>query len=174
MLITKKHLLTMFTMAGILVAASSVNAASIVNGDLLLGFRVTGGTGAGTDLIVRAGASGAAGIGNAVTFRDATTTIATVVDVGAEAHGDHVTCARSHHGLPGNAPEVEHGEPSTGEREQHTAHDAHFGTLRKRLFLLGIELADALFEARETFEGGDLFVSVHGAHGRGETSRPEG
>jgi hypothetical protein len=52
--------------------------------------------------------------------------------------------------------------------------DAHFGTLRKRLFLLGIELADALFEARETFEGGDLFVSVHGAHGRGETSRPEG
>jgi hypothetical protein len=84
MLITKKHLLTMFTMAGILVAASSVNAASIVNGDLLLGFRVTGGTGAGTDLIVRAGASGAAGIGNAVTFRDATTNIATVVDVGAE------------------------------------------------------------------------------------------
>lgn len=84
MLITKKHLLTMFTMAGILVAASSVKAASIVNGDLLLGFRVTGGTGAGTDLIVRAGSSGAAGIGNAVTFRDATSNIATVVDVGAE------------------------------------------------------------------------------------------
>ena len=84
MLITKKHLLTMFTMAGILVAASSVNAASIVNGDLLLGFRVTGGTGAGTDLIVRAGPSGTAGIGNAVTFRDASTNIASVVDVGAE------------------------------------------------------------------------------------------
>ena len=84
MLITKKHLLTMFTMAGILVAASSVNAASIVNGDLLLGFRVTGGTGAGTDLIVRAGPSGTAGIGNAVTFRDASANIATVVDVGAE------------------------------------------------------------------------------------------
>ena len=70
MLITKKHLLTMFAMAGILVAASSVNAASIVNGDLLLGFRVTGGTGSGTDLIVRAGAS-VSGSGNAVTFRDA-------------------------------------------------------------------------------------------------------
>lgn len=84
MLITNKYLLTMLAVAGIFGAASSVKAASIVNGDLLLGFRVTGGTGAGTDLIVRAGSSGAAGIGNAVTFRDATANIANVVDVGAE------------------------------------------------------------------------------------------
>lgn len=84
MFITKKHLLTMLAVAGIFGAASSVKAASIVNGDLLLGFRVTGGTGAGQDLIVRAGPSGAAGIGNAVTFRDATADIANVVDVGAE------------------------------------------------------------------------------------------
>jgi hypothetical protein len=84
MFITNKYLLTMLAVAGIIGAASSVKAATVVNGDLLLGFRVTGGTGAGTDLIVRAGPSGAAGIGNAVTFRDATADIANVVDVGAE------------------------------------------------------------------------------------------
>jgi hypothetical protein len=72
----------MFTMAGIL-GASSASAATSIAGDLFLGFRVSGGTGAGTDLVVRAGAAGPAG-GNAINFRDAVANIANVVDVNAE------------------------------------------------------------------------------------------
>jgi hypothetical protein len=80
-------LLTMLAVAGIYsVAASSANAATLTLGDLILGFRVsTAATqGFGTDLLVRAGATGATGIGNAVDFRDATSSISSVVDIGGE------------------------------------------------------------------------------------------
>ncbi|MGV3661860.1 MAG: hypothetical protein ACO1TE_16860 [Prosthecobacter sp.] len=83
MQIKSKHLLTMLVMAGISAAAFPANPATITVGDLLFGFRVTGGTGAGTDLVVRADPAGATG-GNGTTFRDASSTISSVVDVGAE------------------------------------------------------------------------------------------
>lgn len=83
MQIKTKHLLTMLVVAGMSVAAFPANAATITFGDLLIGFRVTGGQGAGTDLVVRAGDTVTNG-GNATTFRDATSSISSVVDVGAE------------------------------------------------------------------------------------------
>lgn len=83
MQIKTKHLLTMLVVAGMSVAAFPANAATITFGDLLIGFRVTGGQGAGTDLVVRAGPSVTNG-GNATTFRDATSSIASVVNIGSE------------------------------------------------------------------------------------------
>lgn len=83
MQIKTKHLLTALVVAGISAVAFPANAATIVNGDLLLGFRVTGGVGVGTDLIVNVGPTGVAG-GNATVYRDANASIPSVVDLGAE------------------------------------------------------------------------------------------
>ena len=83
MQIKTKHLLTALVVAGISAVAFPANAATIVNGDLLLGFRVTGGVGVGTDLIVNVGPTGVAG-GNATVYRDANASIPSVVDLGTE------------------------------------------------------------------------------------------
>jgi hypothetical protein len=83
MQIKTKHLLTMLVVAGISAAASSASAATITLGDLLFGFRVTGGVGAGTDLIVRADPAGVTG-GNATVFRDASASIPSVLNLGTE------------------------------------------------------------------------------------------
>lgn len=84
MLINKKYFLTMLAVAGISAAASSANAATVVAGDLLFGFRVTGGVGAGTDLIVRATGTGSGTGGNATVYRDASASIPSVMDLGDE------------------------------------------------------------------------------------------
>jgi len=74
MLIQTKHILTMLVVAGISVSAFPAKAATFVAGDVLLGFRVSGGAGAGTDTIVN--------LGQADTiYRDATSNIASVVDL---------------------------------------------------------------------------------------------
>lgn len=83
MQIKTKHLLTMLVVAGISSAALPAGAATVLNGDLLFGFRVTGGVGAGTDLIVRADPAGVTG-GNATVFRDASASIPSVLNLGAE------------------------------------------------------------------------------------------
>lgn len=81
MQIKTKHLLTMLVVAGMSVAAFPANAATITAGDLIFGFRVTGGTGAGFDLLVKA--DGTATGGNATIFRDATSPV-TAVNAGTE------------------------------------------------------------------------------------------
>ncbi len=76
MQIQTKHFLTMLVVAGISVAAFPAKAATITTGDILLGFRATGGTGASSNLIVN--------LGQADTiFRDATSSIASVADIGS-------------------------------------------------------------------------------------------
>lgn len=79
--IKSKHFLTMLIVAGISAVAFPVNAATITAGDLIFGFRVTGGTGAGFDLLVKA--DGTATGGNATIFRDATGSV-TAVNAGTE------------------------------------------------------------------------------------------
>lgn len=76
MQIKNKHFLTMLVVAGISVAAFPANAATITVGDVLLGFRATGGTGASSNLIVN--------LGQADTiYRDATSNITSVADISA-------------------------------------------------------------------------------------------
>ncbi|MFZ2279738.1 MAG: PEP-CTERM sorting domain-containing protein [Prosthecobacter sp.] len=75
MLIKTKHFLTMLVVAGISAAAIPSKAATFVAGDLLLGFRATGGTGSTSNLIVD--------LGLATGYRDATSNIASVVDIGS-------------------------------------------------------------------------------------------
>lgn len=75
MQIKNKHILTMLVVAGISVAAFPAKAATITTGDVLLGFRATGGTGASTNLIVN--------LGQADTiYRDATSNITAIADLG--------------------------------------------------------------------------------------------
>ena len=75
MQIKNKHFLTMLVVAGISVAAFPANAATITAGDILLGFRATGGTGASSNLIVN--------LGQADTiYRDATSNISSIADLG--------------------------------------------------------------------------------------------
>ncbi|MDI1314390.1 hypothetical protein [Prosthecobacter sp.] len=76
MQIKSKHLLTMLVVAGISVAALPARAGTFVAGDLLLGFRATGGTGASTNLIVDLGQAD-------TVFRDATGSIASIIDLNA-------------------------------------------------------------------------------------------
>ncbi|MFO1483463.1 MAG: PEP-CTERM sorting domain-containing protein [Verrucomicrobiaceae bacterium] len=71
-----KHLLTMLVVAGISAAALPARAATFAAGDLLLGFRATGGTGSSSNLIVNLGQAD-------TVFRDATSNIASVVDIGS-------------------------------------------------------------------------------------------
>jgi len=76
MQIQSKHILTMLVVAGISVAAFPAKAATITAGDVLLGFRATGGTGASSNLIVN--------LGQADTiFRNATSNISSVKDIGS-------------------------------------------------------------------------------------------
>ncbi len=76
MQIKNKHILTMLVVAGISAAAFPAKAATITAGDILLGFRATGGTGASSNLIVN--------LGQADTiFRDSTSNITSVADIGA-------------------------------------------------------------------------------------------
>jgi hypothetical protein len=74
MLIRSKHLLTMLAVAGITALAASANAATYVAGDLLLGFRATGGTGASSNLIVNLGQAD-------TVYRDALANITSIVDI---------------------------------------------------------------------------------------------
>ena len=83
MQLNSKHLLTALVVAGISAVAFPANAATITLGDLIFGFRVTGGTGLGTDLLVNAGPTGVTG-GNATVYRDANSSIPSVVDLGTE------------------------------------------------------------------------------------------
>lgn len=76
MQIKSKYLLTMLVVAGISVAALPANAATFVAGDLLLGFRATGGTGSTSNLVVNLGQAD-------TVYRDATSGIANVADLGA-------------------------------------------------------------------------------------------
>jgi hypothetical protein len=77
MLKQTKHLLTALAVAGITAAALPANAATFVAGDLLLGFRATGGTGSTSNLIVN--------LGQADTiYRDATSSIASIINIGTE------------------------------------------------------------------------------------------
>jgi MYXO-CTERM domain-containing protein len=76
MQIKNKHILTMLVVAGISAAALPANAATFVAGDLLLGFRATGGTGATDNLIVNLGQAD-------TVYRSATSNIASVVDIGS-------------------------------------------------------------------------------------------
>lgn len=76
MLIKTKHFLTMLVVAGISAAALPSHAATTyVAGDLLLGFRATGGTGSTSNLIVD--------LGLATGYRDATSNITSVTDIGS-------------------------------------------------------------------------------------------
>jgi len=76
MQIKNKHILTMLVVAGISAAALPANAATFVAGDLLLGFRATGGVGSTSNLLVNLGQAD-------TVFRDATTNLASVTDIGA-------------------------------------------------------------------------------------------
>lgn len=76
MQIKSKYLLTMLVVAGISVAALPANAATFVAGDLLLGFRATGGTGSTSNLVVNLGQAD-------TVYRDATSGIASIADLGA-------------------------------------------------------------------------------------------
>lgn len=76
MLIKPKQLLTALVVAGITALAASANAATFVAGDLLLGFRATGGQGSTSTYVVNLGSSYG-------TYRDATSNIASVIDIGS-------------------------------------------------------------------------------------------
>ena len=75
MLIKTKNLLTTLVVAGITAFASQASATTYVAGDLLLGFRASGGTGASSNLIVNLGQAD-------TVYRDATSNILSVVDIG--------------------------------------------------------------------------------------------
>lgn len=75
MLIQTKHLLTMLAVAGMTLFASQASATTYVAGDLLLGFRASGGTGSATNLIVNLGQAD-------TVYRDAVANITSVVDIG--------------------------------------------------------------------------------------------
>ena len=75
MLIQTKSLLTMLAVAGMTLFASRASATTYVAGDLLLGFRASGGTGSATNLIVNLGQAD-------TVYRDALANIASVVDIG--------------------------------------------------------------------------------------------
>ena len=76
MLIQTRHILTTLVVAGISMAALTAKAATtFAPGDLLLGFRATGGTGATTNLIVN--------LGSTITLRDNNTTSATLINIGS-------------------------------------------------------------------------------------------
>lgn len=75
MQIKTKHILTMLVVAGISVAAVPAKAGTFAAGDLLLGFQATGGQGSTTNLIVD--------LGQASSFRDAASNIASVTDIGS-------------------------------------------------------------------------------------------
>lgn len=75
MLIQTKSLLTMLAVAGMTLFASRASATTYVAGDLLLGFRATGGTGSATNLIVNLGQAD-------TVYRDALANITNVVDIG--------------------------------------------------------------------------------------------
>lgn len=74
MQIKSKHLLTMLVVAGISVAALPAQAGTFLAGDLLLGFRATGGTGASSNLIVDLGQAD-------TVFRDATSSLGSIIDL---------------------------------------------------------------------------------------------
>ncbi len=76
MQIKSKHLLTMLVMAGISVAALPAQAGTFLAGDLLLGFRATGGTGASSNLIVDLGQAD-------TVFRDATSSLTSIINLNA-------------------------------------------------------------------------------------------
>jgi hypothetical protein len=76
MQIKSKHLLTMLVMAGISAAALPARAGTFLAGDLLLGFRATGGTGSTSNLIVDLGQAD-------TVYRDATSSLTSVIDLGA-------------------------------------------------------------------------------------------
>jgi hypothetical protein len=75
MLIQTKHLLTMLAVAGMTLFASRASATTYVAGDLLLGFRASGGTGSSTNLIVNLGQAD-------TVYRDAVANISSVIDIG--------------------------------------------------------------------------------------------
>ncbi|MBK8092073.1 MAG: PEP-CTERM sorting domain-containing protein [Verrucomicrobiaceae bacterium] len=75
MLIRSKNLLTMLAVAGMTALASQASAATYVAGDLILGFRATGGTGASSNLLVNLGQAD-------TVFRDATSNLLNFVDIG--------------------------------------------------------------------------------------------
>ena len=76
MQIKSKHILTMLVVAGISAAAFPAKAATTFTpGDLLIGFRATGGTGATTNLIVD--------LGSTITLRDNDTQHAQLIDISA-------------------------------------------------------------------------------------------
>lgn len=75
MLIQTKSLLTMLAVAGMTLFASRASATTYVAGDLLLGFRASGGTGSATNLIVNLGQAD-------TVYRDALANITNVVDIG--------------------------------------------------------------------------------------------
>ena len=76
MQIKSKHRLAMLVVAGISAAALPANAATFVAGDLLLGFRASGGTGSSTNLVVNLGQAD-------TVYRDATSSISNIADLGA-------------------------------------------------------------------------------------------
>ena len=74
--IKTKNILTTLVVAGISAVAFPAKAATTFTaGDLLLGFRATGGTGAASSLIVN--------IGDSITIRDNDTSSASLIDIGA-------------------------------------------------------------------------------------------
>ncbi|MFN7562291.1 MAG: PEP-CTERM sorting domain-containing protein [Prosthecobacter sp.] len=75
MLIQTKSLLTMLAVAGMTLFASQANATTYVAGDLLLGFRASGGQGSSENLIVNLGQAD-------TVYRDAVANITSVVDIG--------------------------------------------------------------------------------------------
>lgn len=75
MLIKTKHLLTTLVVAGITAFATQASATTYVAGDLLLGFRASGGTGASSNLIVNLGQAD-------TVYRDAVANMTNIVDIG--------------------------------------------------------------------------------------------
>ncbi|MFM2167808.1 MAG: hypothetical protein RIS79_2179, partial [Verrucomicrobiota bacterium] len=75
MLIQTKSLLTMLAVAGMTLFASQASATTYVAGDLLLGFRASGGTGSSTNLIVNLGQAD-------TVYRDAISNLTNIVDIG--------------------------------------------------------------------------------------------
>lgn len=76
MQIKYKHILTMIVMAGISAVSFSAKAATTYTaGDLILGFRASGGTGSTTNLLVN--------IGSSIGIRDQNTTSMPLIDIGS-------------------------------------------------------------------------------------------
>lgn len=75
MLIQTKSLLTMLAVAGMTLFASRASATTYVAGDLLLGFRASGGQGSSENLIVNLGQAD-------TVYRDAVANLTNIVDIG--------------------------------------------------------------------------------------------